>query len=145
MTAGTLQGVPGSTDLIKVEVVTAVLGKGVGIGHGSVTGKARVGEHLQDIGNFHRGDILVVPDTNAEFVEVIRKAAGIITEEPSLKSHAAVIGARLGVPVILGFRNATQLMREGAIITLDAQRGIVYSGSTTTSKTQASKGKLPVL
>ncbi|NES25155.1 MAG: pyruvate kinase, partial [Symploca sp. SIO3E6] len=119
----------GSTDLIKVEVVTAVLGQGVGIGQTSVSGLARVAYSVKDMGHFNQGEILVTPSTNAEFVDTIRKAAGIITEEESLTSHAAVIGLRLGVPVIVGVKNATQLIRDGAIVTLDTQRGLVYSGA----------------
>lgn len=129
MTAGTLQGVAGSTDLIKVEVVTAVLGQGIGMGQGSVSGLARVAQSAIDINNFNPGEILVAPATNAEFVDAIRKAAGIVTEEESLTCHAAVIGLRLGVPVIVGVKNATQLIRDGAIVTLDTQRGLVYSGA----------------
>lgn len=129
MTAGTLQGVSGSTDLIKVEVVTAVLGKGIGIGQGSVSGRARVARSGSEVGNFSSGEILVAPKTNADFVEAIRKASGIITEDDSLTSHAAVIGLRLGVPVIVGVKNATAIIRDGAILTLDMQRGLVYSGT----------------
>jgi pyruvate kinase len=144
MTAGTLQGVPGSTDLIKVEVVKAVLGKGVGIGQSSASGRARVAHSAKELGQFHAGEILVVPSTSAEFVEVMRKAAGIITEEPSLTSHAAVIGLRLGLPVIVGFKNATQAIREGAILTLDAQRGLVYSGAMAQTSNNGSDANLPV-
>lgn len=133
MTAGTLQGVPGSTDLIKVEVVTAVLGQGIGIGQGSVSGLARVAHNPRDVGNFNPGEILVAPSTNADFVDVIRRAAGIITEDESLTCHAAVIGLRLGVPVIVGVKNATQIIRDGAILTLDTQRGLVYSGASNTT------------
>jgi pyruvate kinase len=132
MTAGTLQGVSGSTDLIKVEVVTAVLGQGIGLGQGSVSGRARVAYNGLDASNFNPGDILVAPSTSADFVEAIRKAAGIITEEESLTSHAAVIGLRLGVPVIVGVKKATQVIRDGAILTLDMQRGLVYSGAVGT-------------
>ncbi|MGF1488979.1 MAG: pyruvate kinase [Prochloraceae cyanobacterium] len=128
MTAGTLHKVSGSTNLIKVEIVKAVLGQGVGIGQGSASGKARVANHAREIANFDRGDILVAPSTNAEFVELIRKASGIITEEDSLTSHAAVIGLRLGIPVIVGFKDATRAIREGSLLTLDAQKGLVYSG-----------------
>ncbi|HEY9852375.1 MAG TPA: pyruvate kinase [Leptolyngbyaceae cyanobacterium] len=135
MTAGTLQGVSGSTDLIKVEVVTAVLGKGTALGSGSVSGRARVARNSVDIGNFGQGEILVAPRTSAEFVDAIRKAAGVITEEESLTSHAAIIGLRLGVPVIVGVKNATQTIRDGAILTLDMQRGLIYSGATTSSPT----------
>ncbi|MDM9585227.1 MULTISPECIES: pyruvate kinase [unclassified Nostoc] len=133
MTAGTLQGVSGSTDLIKVEVVTAVLGQGIGLGQGSVSGRARVANTGMDVSNFNPGDILVAPRTSADFVEAIRKAAGIITEDESLTSHAAVIGLRLGVPVIVGVKQATQVIRDGAIITLDLQRGLIYSGAVRTA------------
>ncbi len=133
MTAGTLQGVAGSTDLIKVEVVTAILGSGIGIGQKSVSGRARIANKAIDVGNFKEGDILVAPSTNANYVEAIRKSAGVITEEENLTSHAAVIGLRLGVPVIVGFENATKVIREGAIVTIDAQRGLVYSGAMSSS------------
>jgi pyruvate kinase len=129
MTAGTLQGVAGSTDLIKVEVVTALLGQGIGIGQGSVSGRARVAYCGTDVSKFNRGEILVAPRTSADFVEAIRKAAGIITEEESLTSHAAVIGLRLGIPVIVGVKKATEVIRDGAILTLDMQRGLIYSGA----------------
>ncbi len=129
MSAGTLQGVAGSTDLIKVEVVTAVLGQGIGLGQGFVSGRARVANTGMDASNFNSGDILVAPRTSADFVEAIRRAGGIITEDDSLTSHAAVIGLRLGVPVIVGVKQATQVIRDGAILTMDLQRGLVYSGA----------------
>jgi len=132
MTAGTLQGVSGSTDLIKVEIVTAVLGQGIGLGQGSVSGRARVVHNAMDASNFNPGDILVASRTGVDFVEAIRKAGGIITEDESLTSHAAVIGLRLGVPVIVGVKDATQVIKEGAILTLDMQRGLIYSGAVGT-------------
>lgn len=133
MTAGTLQGIAGSTDLIKVEVVTAVLGQGIGLGQGAVSGRARVAYSGMDVGKFNPGEILVAPRTSADFVEAIRKAAGVITEDDSLTSHAAVIGLRLGVPVIVGVKKATEVIRDGAILTLDMQRGLVYSGAVRAS------------
>jgi pyruvate kinase len=130
MTAGTLQGVAGSTDLIKVELVKAVLGQGTGIGQGSISGRARIARHAKELNDFNPGEVLVAPSTNAEFVDIIRQASGVITEEDNLTSHAAVIGLRLGIPVIVGFKDATTAIREGAILTLDAKRGVVYSGTT---------------
>ncbi|MEM7590828.1 MAG: pyruvate kinase [Cyanobacteria bacterium P01_A01_bin.83] len=129
MTAGTLQGVAGSTDLIKVELVKAILGEGSGIGQGAISGRARVAHNAKDINDFNPGEILVTSSTNAQFVDIIRQASGIITEEDNITSHAAVIGLRLGIPVIVGFKNATEVIREGAILTVDAKRGVVYSGT----------------
>ncbi|MBC6477578.1 MAG: pyruvate kinase [Hormoscilla sp. GM7CHS1pb] len=129
MTAGALQGVPGSTNLIKVEVVTAVLAQGTGMGQGLVSGRARVAHNGMDVTHFHPGEILVAKSTSADFIDAIRKASGIVTEDASLTSHAAVIGMRLGVPVMVGVPQATDIIRDGAIVTLDLQRGFVYSGS----------------
>lgn len=136
MTAGTLQGVSGSTDLIKVDVVTAVLGRGVGIGEAAVSGRARVAQTGVDVSNFNPGEILVVPRTSADFVDAIRRAGGIITEDDSLTGHAAVIGLRLGVPVIVGVKNATEIIRDGTILTLDTRRGLVYSGALGSTKNE---------
>lgn len=129
MTAGTLQGVSGSTDLIKVEVVTTVLAKGMALGQGSVSGRARVAQGSTDVTKFNPGEILVALSTTVEDVDAIRKAAGIITEDDSLTSHAAVIGLRLRVPVIVGVKNATRLIHDGDVITLDMQRGLIYAGA----------------
>ena len=144
MTAGTLQGVAGSTDLIKVELVQAVIGQGTGIGQGAVSGRARVASHPGEVKDFNRGEILVTSSTNAGFIDIIRQAAGIITEEDSLTSHAAILGLRLGIPVIVGFRQATQTIREGAILTLDAKRGLVYSGTMSSNIVAGSEAKLPI-
>jgi pyruvate kinase len=129
MTAGTLQNVSGSTDLIKVEIVTAVMGKGVGIGQGAVSGRARIANGPNSLKNFHSGEILVAACTDAKHVDAIRKASAIITEESDRNSHAAVLGLRLGIPVIVGVENATAMIRDGTILTLDIQKGLVYSGS----------------
>jgi pyruvate kinase len=136
MTAGTLQGISGSTDLIKVDVVTAVLGRGVGIGEAAVSGRARIAHTSLDVNNFNDGEILVVPRTSADFVDVIRRAGGVITEDDSLTGHAAIIGLRLGVPVIVGVKNATEVIRDGTILSLDTRRGLVYSGALGPIKTE---------
>jgi pyruvate kinase len=127
LSSGT-QGVAGSTDLIKVEVVTAVLGQGKGIGQESVTGVARIVSSLADVNSFRTGDILVAQSTDASFLDAIRKAAGIIVEDESLTCHAATLGLRLGKPVIVGVKDATISIRDQSIITLDVQRGMIYSG-----------------
>jgi pyruvate kinase len=129
MTAGTLQGVSGSTDLIKVDIVTAVLGRGMGIGEATVSGRARVAHSGMDVSDFNPGEILVVSSTSADFVDAIRRAGGIITEDDNQTGHAAVIGQRLGVPVIVGVNRAMETIRDGTIVTLDTRRGLVYSGA----------------
>lgn len=130
ITSGT-QGVAGSTDLIKVEVVTAIQGQGIGIGQGMVTGVARVARISKDIAKFNKGEILVASNTNADYLDAIKKASAIVVEEESLTCHAAVLGLRLDIPVIVGVKDATATIRDGAVVTLDIQRGLIYSGAIT--------------
>ena len=134
MTAGTIQGVSGSTDLIKVEMVTAVLGHGRGVGEGAVSGRARIAHDTAAVKDFHSGEILVVPRTSADYVDAIRRAGGIITEDDSMTSHAAVLGLRLGIPVIVGVEKATEIIRNGTIITLDVSKGEVCAGTRQRSR-----------
>jgi pyruvate kinase len=130
ITSGT-QGVAGSTDLVKVEVVTAVLGKGIGIGHGLVTGAAHIARTAKDVAHFNQGDILIATETNVDYLEAIRKASAIVVEDEGLTCHAATIGLRLDIPVIVGVKDATAAIRSGTVITLDVQRGLIYSGAIT--------------
>ena len=58
----------------------------------------------------------------------MRGAAGIITEADGVNSHAAIVGLALDKPVLVGAENATKRLKSGTTITLDTQRGIVFSG-----------------
>ena len=129
LTAGTLQGVSGSTDLLKVEVVTAIRGKGIGFGEGSVSGRVRVVRDDDDVSQFAQDEILVVRSTSAKYVDAIKKAKGVITEDGNVTGHAVTIGMRLDVPVIVGVTDALTVIRDGEIVTMDLERGFVYSGS----------------
>ncbi len=131
-TAGTLEGVSGSTDLIKVGIVSAVMGRGVGIGSGTVSGKVRLASSPEDAARLEAGEILVVRETSAAYLEAIRKARGVIAEEAGRQSHAAVIAERLGIPVIVGVANATVELRMGEVITLEVQEGVVHRGPQST-------------
>jgi len=129
MTAGALQGVAGSTDLIKVMFVSSVVGRGRGIGQGIVHGRARVAFHPLDVKDFNKGEILVVDRTDVDFIDIIRRAGAVITEDAGLDSHAVIIGRKLGIPVMVGVQNATAQIRDGELLTINFRRGIVYSGS----------------
>jgi len=129
MSAGTLQDVAGSTDLIKVEFVSSVVGKGLSIGSGIVNGRARVAFHHLDVRDFNEGEILVIDRTDADYIEVIRKASAVITEDSSLDSHAVVIGRRLGIPILIGVHNATGFIRDGEPLSVNFSKGMIYSGS----------------
>ena len=128
-TAGTLSGVSGSTDFIKVGIVAAVLNKGLGIGSGSVSGRVRLVDSPEQAAAIQSGEILVVKETTADYVEAIRKAKGVIAEAGGADSHTAVIAQRTGIPAIVGVANAIASLLEGEIVTLDLQRGEVHRGA----------------
>ncbi len=130
MTAGTLQGVSGSTDLVKVEIVKGLLSPGVGIGQGVITGRAKVINDLTNLNNFKIGDILVTKSTDNQYVDLMRTASAIITEETGVRSHGAQIGLRLGIPVIVGVKDATTMIRDASFITLNIEQGLVYLGAS---------------
>ena len=128
-TAGTLAGVSGSTDLIKVGIVSGVLGRGTGFGSGSISGKVRIATCASDCAKLEPGEVLVANDTNADYLDAIRDAAAVITETPAESSHAAVIAQRLGIPVIAGVANATRDLLEGEVVTLLVKEGAVHRGT----------------
>jgi len=128
-TAGTLAGVSGSTDLIKVGIVSAVLGRGTGIGSGSISGKVRIAHTSSDCARLEPGEILVASDTNADYLDAFREAAAIITECGGEDSHAAVIARRLSLNAITGVANATRDLREGEVVTLHIKEGAVHRGT----------------
>ena len=128
-TQGTLEGVSGSTDLVRVGMVSAVLGRGLGIGSGSVNGKVRVVSSPEEAATLENGEILVVRETSAAYLESIRRSRGVITEVEGAGSHAAVMAEQLGIPAIVGVSNATAFLRQGEVITLSVQEGIVHRGA----------------
>jgi len=128
-TAGTLEGVSGSTDLVKVGIVSAVLGRGIGIGTGSVSGKVHLASSPEEANRLESGEILVVRETTAAYLDAIRKAKGVIVEEEGRQGHTASVAERLGVPVIVGVANATVDLRQGEIVTLELLQGVVHRGA----------------
>ena len=75
------------------------------------------------------GEILVVRETSADYVEAIRKAKAVIAETDGMESHAAVIAQRTGIPAIVGVDNAFASLLQGEIVTLDLLRGEVHRGA----------------
>ena len=78
---------------------------------------------------FKDGDILVVPRSTNELLPFLKKASGIVTEEDGVNSHAAIVGLSLDIPVIVGAASATRILKSGAVVTIDATRGVVCSNA----------------
>lgn len=132
ITAGIPVGVAGSTNLLKVHIVGEVLIKGIGIGNSSAQGKVCIAKNIGELGDkFEEGNILVAIDTDRDMVSYMEKASAIITEQGGLTSHAAIVGLNIGKPVIVGANNATKILKDGELVTVDSIRGLVYRGETT--------------
>ncbi|MGE6298196.1 PEP-utilizing enzyme, partial [Guptibacillus hwajinpoensis] len=129
ITAGVPVGESGTTNLMKVHVIGDILAKAQGIGKTSISGKIAIAKNAQEaIDKADGNTILVTIGSDKDMVPALEKAAGLITEEGGLTCHAAVVGLSLGLPVVVGLENATQLFEEGQQVTLDATTGIIYNG-----------------
>jgi pyruvate kinase len=131
ITAGVPIGVSGTTNILKVHIVGKVLVQGLGVGGGSATGELCVARTAEEANmNFTDGSILVAPFTTNEMLPIIRRASALVVEEAGIGSHAATVGLALEIPVVVGADNATQILKSGSVVTIDADRGIVYYGAT---------------
>ncbi|MCR4956344.1 MAG: pyruvate kinase [Lachnospiraceae bacterium] len=129
ITAGVPVGVSGTTNLIKVHVAGHILMTGKGIGDGAATGHLLVVHSVEDLKNgFSAGDIIVTKETTNEMMPYIKEASGLVVEAVGSHSHAAIVGLSRDIPVLTGARNATNVMKSGAYVTLDCKKGVVTVG-----------------
>ncbi|MEZ0536137.1 pyruvate kinase [Caldicellulosiruptoraceae bacterium PP1] len=128
ITAGVPVGISGTTNILKVHVVGHVLVEGQGFGENVATAPICVGKKIEDIAsNFCDGDIIVTSKIDNDFIPYVKKASGIIVEEGGNNSHAVIVGLALDIPVITDAKNATDLLSNGIVVTIDPKRGIVFS------------------
>lgn len=129
ITAGVPVGEAGTTNLMKIHVIGDLLAKGQGIGKSVAYGRAIVARTAAEAEAFDaEGAILVTNSTDRDMLPVLEKCAGLITEEGGLTSHGAIVGLNLGIPVIVGVKNATEIIKHDKEITMDAETGVVYKG-----------------
>lgn len=96
-----------------------------GIGRGIVKNI----KNLTEISQVEEGDILVTEMTNPDMVPAMKKARAVVTDEGGRTCHAAIVSRELQIPCIVGAKNATQVLKDGIEVTVDATRGIVYKGN----------------
>ncbi|MEB3300206.1 MAG: pyruvate kinase [Candidatus Sericytochromatia bacterium] len=128
LVAGVPMGQPGTTNLVKVEVVTRVIASGVGIGQRPVAGVARwFDDPDAALAYLEPGDILLAETTDAAWTPVMARAGAVIVRSGGLTSHTAIVGLELRVPVLLSCEDIESIPT-GEVITLDPGRGVVYPG-----------------
>lgn len=99
--------------------------KGIIASKGIARGKVCVVLKTADFHKFSKGDVLVTTMTRPEFFPLLKKAVAIITDEGGLTCHAAIVARELNLPAIIGTKNATKVLKEGDLVEVDANQGIV--------------------
>lgn len=105
--------------------------KGKAVGRGIVSGKIAIVRSLADSDKVKAGDILVADITNPDWNALLRKAVCIITNKGGRTSHASIIARELGIPAVVGSINATEMLKDGQIVTVSCasgDEGLVYDG-----------------
>jgi len=108
------------TDTGVSEVKGTVASKG-----GVISGVARIMLAPADFPRFKEGDILVANETSPDFVPLMKKAAAIVTDTGGITSHAAIVSRELQKPCIIGTKVATQVLKDGDLVEVDADKGVV--------------------
>ncbi len=129
-----------------------ILLQGQGAAPGIASGRVAIIRDVKDTGSVKEGDILVTRMTNPDMVPAMRKVAAIVTDEGGMTCHAAIVSRELGTPAVVGTKTATQVLKNGQMITVDGELGLIYEGVTgaaTAAKTapaaQAVIGSAPII
>lgn len=122
---------PGAIKAYRLQARGHAILTGSAIGEAIAAGKAIVIRSAEEIARFPDGAILVTEMTDPDWVPIMRKAAGIITDHGGTTSHAAIVSRELGVPAIVGTGLGTRRLHDGQELTLscaEGERGVVYEG-----------------
>lgn len=108
---------------------TGVLVRGLPAAPGSASGRVRVLRAPEEGNRLLDNEVLVAPMTNPDWLPAIRRASAVVTETGGMTCHAAIVARELGVPCVVGARDATTVLRDGQSVTVDGSRGTVNAGT----------------
>lgn len=110
------------------EVEANVLVKGETASQGVASGPVKIISGGKELDKIQKGDVMVTTMTTPDMVPAMMKAVAIVTNEGGLTCHAAIVSREMGIPCIVGTRNATEVLQNGDIVTVHATHGVVYEG-----------------
>ncbi|MGH7963516.1 MAG: phosphoenolpyruvate synthase, partial [Candidatus Binatia bacterium] len=119
---------------------------GLSIGEAITVGKACVIKSANDISQFKDGAVLITEVTDPDWVPIMKRAAGIVTDYGGRTSHAAIVSRELGIPAIVGTGEATKVLKNGQEITLscaEGNEGHVYEGILQFAEAAVNLAKVP--
>ncbi len=99
--------------------------KGVIANGGKTTGKVVVVLNKEELKKVQKGEVLVAASTEPIYTPFMKNSIAIITDEGGITSHAAIISRELGIPCIIGTKIATKVLKDGDLVEVDANKGIV--------------------
>ncbi|MEW6675813.1 MAG: phosphoenolpyruvate synthase [Nitrospirota bacterium] len=106
-----------------------ILARGIGVSPGRGSGPAKIILDVKDISSFKQGNVLVTEMTTPDWVPAMKIASAVVTNLGGKTCHAAIVSRELGVPCVVGTENATKVLKDGEMVTVDGQRGLIFKGA----------------
>ena len=132
----------------KLKGTSAVLATGRAIGQKIGTGPVRVINDPSEMERVQPGDVLVADMTDPNWEPVMKRASAIVTNRGGRTCHAAIIARELGVPAVVGCGDATDVLKDGTLVTVscaEGDEGRIYDGLLETEVTEVQRGEMPEL
>jgi len=119
------------------EIVGKPILEGLGASPGVGVGVVKIINNLSELHKIEKGDVLVTKMTNPDMVVSMQKSVAIVTDEGGMTAHASIVSREMGIPCVVGTRQATSVLKEGMKITVDGSNGKIYEGEVAeTSKAE---------
>ncbi len=125
-----------------------VLAEGRAIGQKIGTGPVRLVHNISEMDRVQPGDVLVTDMTDPNWEPVMKRASAIVTNRGGRTCHAAIIARELGIPAVVGCGDATELLKEGTLVTVscaEGDTGHIYDGLLETEITEVQRGEMPTI
>jgi pyruvate,water dikinase len=113
---------------------------GLGAAPGEASGSVRVIAALDQAADLQEGEVLVTHMTAPDWVPLMRRAAAIVTDSGGMTCHAAIVSRELGIPCVVGTGEATKVLQDGQVVTVDAGAGVVTEGNSVRETSQTTAG-----
>ncbi|WP_297551352.1 phosphoenolpyruvate synthase [Thermococcus sp.] len=143
----TLKEAPSESEEVEETEEMEVILKGLGASPGIGAGRVVIIFDASEIDKVKEGDVLVTTMTNPDMVPAMKRASAIVTDEGGRTCHAAIVGRELGIPTVVGTKEATKKLKDGMLVTVDGTRGVVYKGivKSLVKKKEAEKAESKVV
>jgi len=130
----------------KLQGTSSILAEGRAIGQKIGAGPVRLVQSIAEMDQVKPGDVLVTDMTDPNWEPVMKRASAIVTNRGGRTCHAAIIARELGIPAVVGCGNATDVLTQGALVTVscaEGDTGLIYDGLLETEIIEVQRGEMP--